>query len=119
MTSNNADDIILSKANSLVERLLIMKFEKFESIDQLKVAAFTGLFVVLFGSIWKDDIECIIPNPTSKREYTENLFRTITILGKEYDVDASHINCYEIMKGNIYHIDLMLDLLVKVIDMER
>ena len=38
MTSNNADEIILSKANSLVERLLIMKFEKFESIDQLKVA---------------------------------------------------------------------------------
>ena len=119
MESNDTDENILSKANSLVERLIIMKFDKFESIDQLKVAAFTGLFVVIFGSILKEDIEGIIPNPTSKREYTENLLRTVSILGKEYDVDADHINCYEIMKGNVYHIDLMLNLLVKVIDMER
>ena len=119
MESNDTDENILSKANSLVERLLIMKFEKFESIDQLKVAAFTGLFVVIFRSICKDDVDGVISNPTSKRENTENLLRTLKILGKEYDVGADHINCYEIMRGNIHHIDLMLNLLVKVIDMER
>ena len=114
----NATEQLLRKANNLLSTSQLKTYKPFLTLDELRIAAFTDFFVKVYVALFDDrGVNGIIPNPSSKREFSQNL----TLVLSRLDIDRSireqnDITCKAIMDGNIESISYLVDLFTHMLE---
>lgn len=101
---------LIEKANQLVSETKFRQSILFETVDDLKLAAFAGMFVSCFEEFYPEEASGLNRNPTSKRELTNNMDLVLSKLCLKLPGNQlSQVRGKQIMDGNINCIIVVID----------
>lgn len=110
-------DAVLAKTNNLITRLgQTTQYGVIKSIDDLKIAASTGLFEELYLEACPS-IEKALPSvyTSTKEGHIDNLEFIVEYLRKNVDSNLPVIDCRSLIEGNIDYIYILVEVFASLL----